>query len=82
MVKKSPQDEKEIGIEEAFRSLRKFLSWLDERISPSSEFRAHMAKARVECLKGIRVLIDKRIDNLEKQNTEQAVKKATKVKVE
>jgi hypothetical protein len=82
MKKKSPKDKEEIGTEEAFRSLGTFFSWLDERISPSSEFREHMTKSRIEFLKGIRVLIDKRIDDLEKRHPKKAVKKATRVKVE
>ncbi|MBW1673852.1 MAG: hypothetical protein JRF06_03930 [Deltaproteobacteria bacterium] len=82
MEKKSPKDKEEISIEEAFRSLGKFFSWLDERISPSSEFREHMAKSRIEFLKGIRVLIDKRVDDLEKRHSKKAGKKATRVKVE
>ena len=82
MEKKSPKDKEEISIEEAFRSLGKFFSWLDERISPSSEFREHMAKSRIEFLKGIRVLIDKRVDDLEKRHSKKADKKATRVKVE
>jgi len=82
MEKKSPKDKEEISIEEAFRSLGTFFSWLDERISPSSEFREHMAKSRIEFLKGIRVLIDKRVDDLEKRHSKKAGKKATRVKVE
>ena len=82
MEKKSPKDEEEIGIEEAFRSLGKFFSWLNERISPSSEFREYMAKSRVEFLKGIRVLIVKRIDDLGKRHSKKTDKKATRVKVE
>jgi len=82
MEKKSPKDKEKIDIEEAFRSLGTFFSWLDERISPSSEFREHMTKSRVEFLKGIRVLIDKRIDDLEKRHPKKAGKKATRVKVE
>ena len=82
MEKKSPKDKEKIDIEEAFRSLGTFFSWLDQRISPSSEFREHMTKSRVEFLKGIRVLIDKRIDDLEKRHPKKAGKKATRVKVE
>ena len=82
MEKKRPKDEEGIGIEEAFRSLGKFFSWLNERISPSSEFREYMAKSRVEFLKGIRVLIDKRIDDLGKRHSKKTDKKATRVKVE
>ena len=82
MEKKNPKDKEKIDIEEAFRSLGIFFSWLDQRISPSSEFREHMTKSRVEFLKGIRVLIDKRIDDLEKRHPKKAGKKATRVKVE
>jgi len=42
MEKKKPKEEEEIGIEEAFRSLGRFFSWMEGRISPSSEFREHM----------------------------------------
>jgi hypothetical protein len=82
MEKKKPKDEEDVGIEEAFRSLGKFFSWLEGRISPSSEFREHMDKSRVEFLKGIRVLIDKRINDLEKRQPKKAEKKATRVRVE
>ena len=82
MEKKSPKNKEEIGIEEAFRSLGTFFSWLDERMSPSSEFREHMAKSRIEFLKGIRVLVDTRIDDLEKKYSKKPEKKATRVKVE
>jgi len=82
MEKKKPKEEEGIGTEEAFRSLGKFFSWLEGRISPSSEFREHMAKSRIECLKGIRSLIDKRIDNLEKRQSKKSDKKATRIKVE
>jgi len=81
MEKKKSTNEEEIGIEEAFRSLGRFFSWLDGRISPSSEFREHMNKSRIEWLKGIRVLIDKRIDDLEGRH-KKTDKRSTKVKVE
>ena len=82
MEKKKPKEEEEIGIEEAFRSLGRFFSWMEGRISPSSEFREHMVKSKIEFLRGIRSLIDKRIDDLEKGRPGKAGKKATKVKVE
>ena len=82
MEKKKPKEEEGIGTEEAFRSLGKFFSWLEGRISPGSEFLEHMAKSRIECLKGIRSLIDKRIDSLEKRRPKKADKKATRIKVE
>ena len=63
MEKKKPKEGEDIGTEEAFCSLGRFLSWLEGRISPGSVFREHMAKSRIELLKGIRSLIDKRIDD-------------------
>jgi len=81
MEKKKSTNKEEIGVEEAFRSLGRFFSWLDGRISPSSEFREHMNKSRIEWLKGIRVLIDKRIDDLEDRH-KKTDKGVTKVKVE
>ncbi len=81
MEKKKSTNEEEIGVEEAFRSLGRFFSWLDGRISPSSEFREHMNKSRIEWLKGIRVLIDKRIDDLEDRH-KKTDKRSTRVKVE
>ena len=74
--------EEEIGTEEAFRNLGRFLSWVEGKISPSSEFREHMAKSRIEFLKGIRFLVDKRIDELEKRHSKKAGKRATRIKVE
>jgi hypothetical protein len=82
MEKKKPKEEEEIGIEEAFRSLGRFFSWMEGRISPSSEFREHMVKSKIEFLRGIRSLIDKRIDDLEKRQPKKTDKKATRIKVE
>lgn len=82
MERKKPKGEEEIGTEEAFRSLGRFFSWMEGKISPSSEFREHMAKSRVEFLKGIRSLIDKRINELERRQSKKAGKKATRIKVE
>jgi hypothetical protein len=82
MEKKKPEEQEEIGTEEAFRSLGRFFSWVEGRISPSSEFREHMVKSRIEFLKGIRSLIDRRIDDLEKRRSKKTEKKATRIKVE
>ncbi len=82
MEKKKSKEENDISTEEAFRSLGQFFSWLEGKISPSSEFREHMIKSRVEWFKGIRSLIDKRIDDLEKKQPKKADKKATRIKVE
>ena len=82
MEKKKSREENDIGTEEAFRSLGRFFSWLEGKISPGSEFREHMIKSRIEWFKGIRSLVDKRIDDLEKRQPKKADKKATRIKVE
>ena len=82
MEKKKPKEKEEIGTEEAFRSLGRFFSWMEGRISPSSEFREHMVKSKIEFLKGIRSLIDRRIDDLEKRQPKKPGKKTTRIKVE
>jgi hypothetical protein len=81
MAKKSKEDD-EITTEEAFRSLGQFFSWIEEKVTPGTEFREHMAKSRVEFLKGIRSLIDAKINDLEKKHEKRESKKATKVEVE
>jgi hypothetical protein len=81
MAKKT-RGEEEITTEEAFRSLGRFFSWMEEKITPGTEFREHMAKSRVEFLKGIRCLVDKKIDDLERRHGKREGKKATKIKVE
>ena len=80
MAKK--RKEEEITTEEAFRSLGLFFSWMEEKITPGTEFREHMAKSKVEFLKGIRALVDKKIDDLEGRHGKSESKKATKIKVE
>ena len=79
---KKPREEEEITTEEAFRSLGRFFSWMEGKVSPGTEFREHMAKSRVEFLKGIRSLVDKKIDDLERKHGKREGKKATKIKVE
>ena len=79
---KRPREEEEITTEEAFRSLGRFFSWMEGKVSPGTEFREHMAKSRVEFLKGIRSLVDKKIDDLERRHGKREGKKATKIKVE
>jgi hypothetical protein len=82
MEETKPEEGEEISTEEAFCSLGRFFSWLEGRISPSSQFRERIAKSRIECLKGIRSLLDRRIDDLEKRQPKKAGKKATRIKVE
>jgi hypothetical protein len=82
MEKKNPREEEKIGTEEAFRSLGRFFSWMEGRIVSHGEFREYMKKGRLECLKGIKSLIDKRIADLEKDRPKTRDKKATRVKVD
>ena len=82
MEQKNRKNEEEIGAEEAFRSLGRFFTWMEGKVCPSSEFREHMTKSKVEFLRGIRSLIDKRIGELEKRQPKKTEKKATRVTVE
>jgi hypothetical protein len=81
-VAKKSKDDEEMTTEEAFRSLGRFFSWMEEKITPGAEFREHMAKSRVEFLKGIRSLVDAKIDDLERRHGKREAKKAAKVEVE
>jgi len=81
MAKTSKEEEK-ITAEEAFHSLGRFFSWMEEKVTPGPEFREHMVKSRVEFLKGIRSMVDKKIDDLEKRPDKRESKKATKINVE
>jgi len=60
----------------------KFFSDLDNVFGRKSEFAKHMTQSRIEFLKGIRSLVDERIDTLEKQRSTRGKKKMTKIKVE
>jgi hypothetical protein len=82
MEKKKPREQEDISTEEAFRSLGRFFTWMEGKVVPHSEFREHMNKSRVEFLRGIRSLIDKKIEDLEKKKPKGARKKATRVKVD
>jgi hypothetical protein len=82
MEKEKPREQEHISTEEAFRSLGRFFTWMEGKVIPHSEFREHMNKSRVEFLRGIRSLIDKKIEDLEKNKAKGPRKKATRVKVE
>ena len=47
-----------------------------------SQFYEHMTQSKVEFLKGIRSLVDERIEHLEKKRSTKTRKKMTKIKVE
>ena len=59
-----------------------FFKDLEEAIGKKSQFFKHMNQSKVEFLKGIRSLLDERIDYLEKKPTGKSGKKMTKIKVE
>ena len=60
----------------------KFFMDLEEVMGKKSKFFEHMTRSRVEFLKGIRSLLDERIDHYEKKDSKKASKKMTKIKVE
>ena len=82
MEKEKSKEQQDISTEEAFRSLGRFFTWMEGKVVPHSEFREHMNKSRVEFLRGIRSLIDKKIEDLEKKESKGQKKGTTRVKVE
>ena len=59
-----------------------FFKDLEGAIGERSQFFKHMTQSKVEFLKGIRSLLDERIDYLEKKSSGKSWKKMTKIKVE
>jgi len=59
-----------------------FLTDLEKAFGRKSPFYEHITRARVEFLKGVRSLLDDRIEHLEKKRAESGGKKMTKIKVE
>ena len=82
MEKEKSKEQQDISTEDAFRSLGRFFTWMEGKVVPHSEFREHMNKSRVEFLRGIRSLIDKKIGDLEKKESKGQKKGTTRVKVE
>jgi len=62
--------------------IAKILSHVKEICGLESNFRRHMVQARIEFLKGIRSLVDNRIEVLEKELQEPKKREATKIEVE
>ena len=60
----------------------KFFKDLEEVMGKKSKFIGHMARSKVEFLKGIRTLLDEGIAYYEKKGSEPTGKKMTKIKVE
>ena len=60
----------------------KFFMDLEGVMGKKSKFFEHMTRSRVEFLKGLRSLLDERIDHYEKKESKKSGKKMTKIKVE
>ena len=60
----------------------KFFTNLDRVFGKKSKFLEHMTQSRIEFLKGIKSLVDGRIEDLEKRHSSRSGKKMTKIKVE
>ena len=60
----------------------RFFTDLDKALGKKSGFSKHMTQSRIEFLKGIRSLVDERIENLEKMRAKKGRKKMTKIKVQ
>ncbi len=60
----------------------RFFMDLEGSMGKKSKFFKHMTRSKVEFLKGIRTLLDERIDHYEKKGSKKTGKKMTKIKVE
>lgn len=59
-----------------------FLEDLEKTFGKKTPFFEHMTQSKLEFMKGIRSLLDARIDSLEKKRSGNPAKKMTKIKVE
>ena len=59
-----------------------FLRDVEKTFGKRSKFIDHMTQSRIEVLKGIRSLVDERIEQLDKRKSSKTKRKATKVKVD
>ena len=60
----------------------RFFMDLEGCMGGKSKFLKHMNRSKVEFLKGIRSLLDERIDHYEKMGSKKAGKKMTKIKID
>lgn len=60
----------------------RFFQELNEAFEKDSVFFKHMNQSRIEFLKGLRALVDERIESFEKKGSAKGRKRATKIKVE
>jgi len=59
-----------------------FFEDLEKAFGDKSQFFEHMSQSKLEFMKGIRSLLDARIDSLEKKRSGNPAQKPTKIKVE
>ena len=59
-----------------------FFTDLEKTFGKKSPFYKHMTRSRIEFLKGVKSLLDERIEHLEKKDSKKTGAKMTKVKVE
>ncbi|MBW2443594.1 MAG: hypothetical protein JRH12_24195 [Deltaproteobacteria bacterium] len=59
-----------------------FFEDLEKALGKKSPFFEHMLQSKLEFMKGIRSLLDTRIDHLEKMRSGKSGRKMTKIKVE
>jgi len=59
-----------------------FFTDLEKTFGKKSPFYKHMTRSKIEFLKGVKSLLDDRIERLEKKNSKKTGDKMTKVKVE
>jgi hypothetical protein len=59
-----------------------FFEDLEQAFGKKSQFFGHMTQSKLEFMKGIRSLLDARIDHLEKERSGNPAEKMTKIKVE
>jgi len=60
----------------------RFFTDLEGTLGNKSKFFKHMTRSKVEFLKGIRSVLDDRIDHYEKKGSKKTGKKMTKIKID
>jgi hypothetical protein len=62
--------------------MARFCRDLEKAFRGKSKFFEHMTRSRIEFLKGVKTLVDERIEDLENRASRKAEKKITKIEVE
>ena len=76
MVEKKDKEERNIC------PVGTFFMDFDKTFGRKSPFYKHMTRSKIEFLKGVKSLLDERIETLEKKSSKKTGTKLTKVKVE